>query len=124
MPLQSSQDNIKVNHPSNQRHMEKEATLYLPWRAGQDQYKLLRVFCYTFDFSLHVTLLGLFDLVLRTVTTGSAIQRVHRTKCFRRLSHFQSISSATSRVNLCRELTKAKNQFSVFSTNFVEHFCD
>ena len=30
MPLQSSQDNIKVNHPSNQRHMEKEATLYLP----------------------------------------------------------------------------------------------
>ena len=69
VPLQSSPGNIKVNHPSNQRHMEKEATLHLPWRAGQDQYKLLRVFCYTFDFSLHVTLLGLFDLVLRTLVT-------------------------------------------------------
>ena len=89
MPLQSSPDNTKVNHPSNQRHMEKEATLYLPWRAGQDQYKLLRVFCYTFDFSLHVTLLGLFDLVLRTLVTAISHSMCFQNQMFRA---FESLS--------------------------------
>ena len=115
MPLQSSLDNTRVLiiHQIRDIWKRKRLSIYL---GVLD--KINTSFCVSF-----VTLLTFLCMwpcwAFLTLCYGhwslpSAIQCVFRTKCFGHLSHFQSISSATSLVNLCRELTKAKNKFSVF----------